>query len=750
MALEFTVDHDHTAITDVGEEQLIGWIYFTVQTRPGDFQVRDSGAPTPRTITLPRRTAYLAVDGHLYKDEAANEPFRLVANDPAFNLDHITYRAEFNLTTLVGESIPVRHCYFPAPSTDTTAYLTRFIEDPDQIVLEVRTKGYAEDILDATAVGIALVKAANSAEARTALGIDLTDLDEYEGFANRDAFPVTGVDNVVYVALDTGKLWRWATSDYAPAYATARPEDLPHVYFSAATLAGATLPATGTLDSTHPYVVTHSGGTGFDIVSGALQSDVSLCYLNFGPLPGPIREFWMETSWSDDSEATDEPAVMIVADGPFANNYPTSYANAAFHLLIYPDKWVLQKRVNTGPGVDLKTWNYTPALPYDQRHQIGMVWDGRQVTVIHAEGRWTEPFDADMQDWWGPYGCAQIVGSASGNNKVSIHSFSATGEVNPAGAGAAMGLDLKVDKTTLGSRLYGTTTLGDPTLFSITANPTENTVPVRDPNGNLFAQDFIASVTSTATAAGTTVLTTDSTKVQIFTGSTTQTVQLPTTDVFAGQTYIISNQSSGAVTVQSSGANTVLVVAAGGLGVFMANVNLPTAAAHWAVVNGENKVTQTATVSQVYGTTSGGAQTTFTAASAATANSVALRGTGGRLLIGTPTIDGEAATKLYVDAKTINTQTGTSYTLVLTDGGKLVTLNNAAAIALTVPQNSSVAFPTGTVIELAQLGAGQVTVGGAGVTLQSTPGLKISAQYGAARLVKLATDTWLVTGDLAA
>lgn len=79
MALEFTVDHDHTYAGGEGEEQLIGNISFTVQTRPGDFRVRNSGAPTPRTINLPRRTAWLGVDGHLYKDSSAAEPFRLVA-----------------------------------------------------------------------------------------------------------------------------------------------------------------------------------------------------------------------------------------------------------------------------------------------------------------------------------------------------------------------------------------------------------------------------------------------------------------------------------------------------------------------------------------------------------------------------------------------------------------------------------------------------------------------------------------------
>lgn len=99
---------------------------------------------------------------------------------------------------------------------------------------------------------------------------------------------------------------------------------------------------------------------------------------------------------------------------------------------------------------------------------------------------------------------------------------------------------------------------------------------------------------------------------------------------------------------------------------------------------------------------------------------------------------------------TTNEQTGTSYTLVLSDSAKLIELNNAAAITLTVPTNASVAFPVGTKIDLLQTGAGQVTVGGAGVTINATPGLKLSGQWSSASLVKRATDTWVLIGNLSA
>lgn len=100
---------------------------------------------------------------------------------------------------------------------------------------------------------------------------------------------------------------------------------------------------------------------------------------------------------------------------------------------------------------------------------------------------------------------------------------------------------------------------------------------------------------------------------------------------------------------------------------------------------------------------------------------------------------------------TENDQTGTSYTLVLSDAGKEIRMANASAITLTVPPNSSVSFDTGTVIFLIQTGAGQVTVAeGSGVTINSADSnLSLRGQWSAAYLKKTATDTWELVGDLA-
>ncbi len=100
----------------------------------------------------------------------------------------------------------------------------------------------------------------------------------------------------------------------------------------------------------------------------------------------------------------------------------------------------------------------------------------------------------------------------------------------------------------------------------------------------------------------------------------------------------------------------------------------------------------------------------------------------------------------------INAQVGTTYTVVLTDDGKLVTADNASAIALTIPPNSSVAFGIGTQINIMQLGAGQVTItAGAGVTIRSNGSkLKLNGQYAVATCLKIASDTWVAVGNLSA
>ena len=111
--------------------------------------------------------------------------------------------------------------------------------------------------------------------------------------------------------------------------------------------------------------------------------------------------------------------------------------------------------------------------------------------------------------------------------------------------------------------------------------------------------------------------------------------------------------------------------------------------------------------------------------------------------------DGVSGNPTISMARTINTQTGTTYTLVIADAQKVVETSNAAAVTITIPPNASVAFPVGTFIDFVQYGAGQITLApGAGVTLRSfASSLKTAGQYAVITAYKRATDEWVITGN---
>jgi len=122
----------------------------------------------------------------------------------------------------------------------------------------------------------------------------------------------------------------------------------------------------------------------------------------------------------------------------------------------------------------------------------------------------------------------------------------------------------------------------------------------------------------------------------------------------------------------------------------------------------------------------------------------------GKLLIGTGSGAGDGdlytqdITDFFPNREQVNNQTGTSYTLVLTDRlRKTVYMNNAGANTITVPPNTDVAFPIGSVVDVVMEGSGVTTItAGAGVTLNGT---LVMSQYERKTLTKRATDTWIVT-----
>lgn len=98
----------------------------------------------------------------------------------------------------------------------------------------------------------------------------------------------------------------------------------------------------------------------------------------------------------------------------------------------------------------------------------------------------------------------------------------------------------------------------------------------------------------------------------------------------------------------------------------------------------------------------------------------------------------------------VTTTQAANYVLVAGDSGTTVEGTKATAQTVTVPPNSSVAFPIGTVIAVCQAAAGQITITpGSGVTLDSASSLKTRAQWSEVGLRKRGTNEWVVTGDLA-
>jgi|TARA_R100000479_G_scaffold172009_1_gene116132 hypothetical protein len=94
----------------------------------------------------------------------------------------------------------------------------------------------------------------------------------------------------------------------------------------------------------------------------------------------------------------------------------------------------------------------------------------------------------------------------------------------------------------------------------------------------------------------------------------------------------------------------------------------------------------------------------------------------------------------------INDQTGTAYTLLASDNGKVVVLNNASAVTVTVPSGLGAGFNCSFV----QKGAGQVSFTASSTTINNRQShTKINAQYGVASIVAYAADIFVLAGDTA-
>lgn len=112
---------------------------------------------------------------------------------------------------------------------------------------------------------------------------------------------------------------------------------------------------------------------------------------------------------------------------------------------------------------------------------------------------------------------------------------------------------------TMTSPVIGTPQLnGTPTGTGVSTGTSGSTLVLRTPGGVVVGQNLVNNVATVTTAAGTTTLTLNSAGIQVFTGTNIQTVTLPvTTTLVTGYIYRIINNSTGVITVNSSGGNLV-------------------------------------------------------------------------------------------------------------------------------------------------------------------------------------------------
>lgn len=283
--------------------------------------------------------------------------------------------------------------------------------------------------------------------------------------------------------------------------------------------------------------------------------------------------------------------------------------------------------------------------------------------------------------------------------------------------------------TGTGAFVFGTTpTISTPVINGISTGTgvsnaaTVSTLVLRDTQGSAFAINFVDGFNTAATAGGSTTLTNTSNPIRVLTGTQTQTIILPVTATLTvGYQYQITNQSTGAVTVQSSGANNIIIMAAGTSALFTCVLASGTTAASWnvqyfadIVASGKSlSISNTLTLAGTDGTTMTfpstsstvltTAQGTAVAAAAITSatttinTSSATAPSSGQVL--TATSSTTATWQTPAAGITWNTVSGTTQTAAVSNG---YIANNAGLVTITLPTTAAV----GSIIEVTGQGAG--------------------------------------------
>lgn len=121
-----------------------------------------------------------------------------------------------------------------------------------------------------------------------------------------------------------------------------------------------------------------------------------------------------------------------------------------------------------------------------------------------------------------------------------------------------------------------------PSAVPMVSSATANAIAIRDANANITYNNVLQSYSTTATAGATTTLTVGSTWQQFFTGTLAQTLQMPVTSTLVlGQSWYVVNNSTGVITINSSGSNLIKTLPAGGTCLVTCILTSGTTAASW-------------------------------------------------------------------------------------------------------------------------------------------------------------------------
>ena len=257
--------------------------------------------------------------------------------------------------------------------------------------------------------------------------------------------------------------------------------------------------------------------------------------------------------------------------------------------------------------------------------------------------------------------------------------------------------------------------------------------------------------TTTVTAAGTTTLTNASNNQQVFTGVTTQTVVMPVaTTMTVGTRYLIENNSTGTVTVNSSGGNLISTVLSGSSIKVTSILASGTTAASWdAEYVGFNAVTGTGANVLAVSPTLTGTVTLPSTTSIGTVSSTEISYVDGV----TSSIQTQIDTKLN-KTRTIISTASSAFTLDASHISAIVECTSGSATTVTIPAEVTYNFPIGTEINVSWVGsASTVRVARASTAItangtnSTTSYFYLRTQWSTVTLFKRASNSWHVFGD---